>query len=200
MGDMMKSILLIAWVVVPQVVLAQTQSLSLARGFSLIDSRNLTSQCAANRGFMGFADKSGNMNIRPQANGQVFCVFSGSACPAPFRPYLKWSATAAGSCSISFDRGNAVNDNAWNACRNSAMVQAKCGHGNPVVTGAHKWGNLPLETKNYNSLLRVCYGGNCGDHVCYNNDIGNTSIDCSFTSGGSQALVCSSQIIQIGCH
>jgi prepilin-type N-terminal cleavage/methylation domain-containing protein len=136
------------------------------------------------------------------ANGdnQLFCRFHGGSCPAPLSQHLQWSVTQNNSCSISFDRGNAVNDNAWSACRDSAMVLNKCGHGNPAQSGSHGWENKIPESKSYNSLLRVCYGGHCGDHVCYDNDIGNTYLDCSFSGGGSQALTCYASIAEIGCH
>jgi type II secretory pathway pseudopilin PulG len=129
------------------------------------------------------------------------CRFNAAACPAGWTQFKNWTTTSKRICNASLQRGNGVNGNAWNACSNNNNIMSRCGWGKVNESGEHAWSdNGTIEEKSYETVLRVCYGGNCGDSVCYDNTVGNTYIDCGYSGGGSTRQICRAIRTQVGCY
>ncbi|MBA2404250.1 MAG: hypothetical protein H0V66_05725 [Bdellovibrionales bacterium] len=133
------------------------------------------------------------------AGGVKICRLNGASCPQGWSQYSNWSTTSPNTCGANLQRGGSVNDNAWSACSPNSALISKCGHGTSNTTASHGWSNAAVETKNYETVMRICYGGNCGDHQCYNNTVGNTFVDCGYGGGGSVSATCTATRTQIGC-
>jgi type II secretory pathway pseudopilin PulG len=134
------------------------------------------------------------------ADGQKICRFNGANCPGGWTQFKNWSTTENKTCGATLERGGSVNNNAWNACRQNAALISRCGHGTSNSSGSHAWSNAAVESKAYQTLMKICYGGNCGDKICYDNNIGNTWVDCAYNAGGSVLQYCVATRTQIGCY
>lgn len=158
---------------------------------------NLTFDANSNHGILTYNGSPVGAWLYPSLNQALFCKAAQANCFSNWSQHLNWSETTAKNCgNILIDRGPAVINNAWNACTSATMIQNKCGFGNPVTVSGHNWNNTPQESQSYNTQIRICYAGGCGDHVCYDNAAGNTYIDCDY-NGTSQS--CVADRTAIGC-
>ncbi len=143
---------------------------------------------------------SGGSVVTVEGNVNI-CRMNAASCPGGWTQYKGWSTTTNRVCSASLSRGNGVNGNAWGACSPNQALINKCGHGTSNNSGSHSWdNNNNIEQKSYETVMRICYALNCGDHICYDNDIGNTWVDCGYGGGGSSTQQCVATRTQIGCY